>query len=657
MDRIVRRVSHFSNIFIVEEAESVAQLQSWLINLTPENFEATKENILHSIFAETKERVSQLARNVFLIGECRPILIPLLCDLCDTLAKAMADKSNLKGHFLRALSMPPTRHSAHLFILRQLMYRMSISADDVVRELNRFLNSHPDRIEDMLSTFCVFAPEIEKLNKPLFDSILTQFRAMCEKVYLPPELTLFIEILESLRANNWKLLIGRADFGFNSEPVCVAIKDDDVSTLIGMSKNPSFNKNQRVHPSVFERCMFLWNEPTLVQFAAFHGAVKCFKYLIQEGADINIRAHNNYTTLSFAIAGGQMEIIKLLLEMNVDPTGSLQTAALMHQNAIFYWLFETLYKKSNAELSAIDPSLGSVLHAAASANNTELMLFSLAHGVDVNIADRTGLRPLHHATEKTRMDAIRLLLAHTRMDINARDENDETALHVAAQNGRYNPMRLMVQHPMLDVNAPDKFCRTPLHFGAQEGYSKAIKVLLAHPAIEINAPDIDHATPLHYAAHNGRRDAIKILCAEQNILVNVRDMKKWVPLHYAAQGGFAQTVRYLVAHPDIEVNSQTEDGWTPLHLAIQEGHLSIVEILLAHRNIDVNASQNNGWTPLHAAILSHSLKITKALLKHPGIDCTAKYNGVSAYDLAVREGDQELAKLVAACIEEKAKAV
>ena len=646
MDLILRRTSHFSNVFIVEEAERVADLQKLLIDLTADNIESTKDRILESKFVETKERVSQLARNVFLIGECRPLLIPLMCDLCDALAKALADESNLKGHFLRALSMPPTRHSAHLFILRQLMYRGTISADDVVHELNRFLNSHPDRIEDMLSTFCVFAPEIEKLNKPLFDSILAQFRQMCKTVYLPPELTLFIEMLESLRANKWSMLIERADFGFNSEPVTVAIKDDDLGALMEMEKNPNFNKDQRVHPSVFERCMFLWNEPTLVQFAAYHGAVKCFRHLIEAGADIGIRAQNNYTTLSFAIAGGQMEIIKILMEMKADLAGALQTAALMHQQKIFYWLFESVFQKSDAVLSEIDHDLGSVLHTAASSNNTGLMLFCLAHGVDVNIPGRTGLRPLHVATEKTRMDAIHLLLEHTRMDINARDENEETALHVAAQNGRYLPMRAMVAHPQLDVNARDKYNRTPLHFGAQEGYSKAIKVLLGHPSIEINALDIDNATPLHYAADNGRRDAIKILCNEPTIIVNARDMKQWVPLHYAAQGGFPQTVRYLVAHKDIEVNAQTKSGWTPLHLAIQEGYEIIVQILLAHPKIDVNVSAKNGWTALHAAVLSQSPQIVKLLLNHPGIDVSAKYNGVTVYDLAVRKGKEEMAQLV-----------
>ena len=96
------------------------------------------------------------------------------------------------------------------------MYRKCISANDIVFELNRFLKSHPDRIEDTLSTFCVFAPEIEKLDKPLFDSILAQFKTMCVGKYvgyLPPELNLFIEQLEALRAKNWRLLIQRAEFG------------------------------------------------------------------------------------------------------------------------------------------------------------------------------------------------------------------------------------------------------------------------------------------------------------------------------------------------------------------------------------------------------------------------------------------------------------
>ena len=651
MDSILRRTSHFSNPFIVEEAEQVAMLQNWLISLTKENFEITKENIMKSMFVKTKERILQLVQNVYLVGECRPFLIPLVCDLCKSLAAELPSELGFKSRFLRVLFMPPTRHSAHLLLIRQLMYRNLISGKDVVKELNRFLTTHPDRIEDMLSTFCIFAPEIEILDKPLFDSILAHFRTRCVSVYLPPELTLFIDSIEFLRANSWKLLKEKADFGFNSEPISVAIKDDNLDALIEMSKKPNFNKNERVRPSVFERCKFLWNEPTLVQFAAFHGAVKCFNYLIEQGADLSMRTSNNFTTLCFAVAGGQWEIIHIMEGMGVDFSGSLQTAALMLQNEIFRWLFEHVYHKNNESLSHIHPDLGSVLHCAAASNNTELILFCLARGVDINIPDRTELRPIHLATEKWRMDALNLLLQHTRVDVNAGDENDETPLHVAALNGRYKAMQLLVQHPCINVNANEKFDKTPLHFGAQEGYSKAMRTLLAQPGIDVNALDEDSATPLHCAAHNGRWDAIGILCKEPSILVNARDTNGWAPLHYAAQGGYAQTVRRLVAHKDIDVNAQTVDGWTPLHLAIQESHVIIVQIFLAHEKIDVNVSFREGWTALHSAVMSKSIQIVRLLLNYPGIDLNAKYNGMKAHDLAVAQGCKEIAAMIQARIE------
>ncbi|KAH0787015.1 ankyrin repeat protein [Histomonas meleagridis] len=358
---------------------------------------------------------------------------------------------------MHSLSRPPTRHSAHLYLLRQLMYHSCISAQDIIFELNRFLKSHPDRIEDTLSTFCVFAPEIEHNDKPLFDSILTQFKTMCTGKYagyLPPELDLFIDQLESLRANNWKLLIQRADYGFNNDPISITLKDDDIETLREMSKSPYFDKNQRIHPSVFERCMFLWNEPTLLQFAAFHGAVNCFKYLIELGSDLTILSRNNFDVSCFAVAGGNLNIIKILEEKGITFKDAIQISAAMHQHNIFHWLYKN---KCPNGLTDIGSELDSVLHAAAGANNTRLMLFCIGKKVDVNIKGRTLLSPLHIATERSRMDSISLLLAHKGLNINACDENEETALHVAAENGRYKPMKLLVSHEDINVNSRDKF--------------------------------------------------------------------------------------------------------------------------------------------------------------------------------------------------------
>ena len=202
----------FSSPQTVSAANSVAELQTLLMGLNKENIETTKQKILSSEFVVSPASIDQLTSNIFLAVECRPFKSDHICTLCQELVGSMEseNENSMKRYLMHSLSRPPTRHSAHLYLLRQLMYRKCISANDIVFELNRFLKSHPDRIEDTLSTFCVFAPEIEKLDKPLFDSILAQFKTMCVGKYvgyLPPELNLFIEQLEALRAKNWRLLI------------------------------------------------------------------------------------------------------------------------------------------------------------------------------------------------------------------------------------------------------------------------------------------------------------------------------------------------------------------------------------------------------------------------------------------------------------------
>lgn len=79
--------------------------------------------------------------------------------------------------------------------------------------------------------------------------------------------------------------------------------DDDVQKLQEMISQPNFNINQMV------------GKQPLIYQAAFYQSIKCFKFLLLNGASINYQDNNfNRSIFYYALSGGSDEISQLLVE-------------------------------------------------------------------------------------------------------------------------------------------------------------------------------------------------------------------------------------------------------------------------------------------------------------------------------------------------------
>lgn len=114
------------------------------------------------------------------------------------------------------------------------------------------------------------------------------------------------------------------------------ILNDDVDSLQKQTSNPKFNLSQEyVDISISHK-----NHDNLscicnaLECAAFFGSIKCFKYLI-----LNAKLKTNYVA-SYAIVGGNVEIIRICLQMKFDFKNCLNIAIKHHKNDIAQWIFE-----------------------------------------------------------------------------------------------------------------------------------------------------------------------------------------------------------------------------------------------------------------------------------------------------------------------------
>jgi ankyrin repeat protein len=157
--------------------------------------------------------------------------------------------------------------------------------------------------------------------------------------------------------------------------------------------------------------------PTLVQFAAFFGAVNCFEWLLGLGADLNAHdeAFPSLSVMQFAIAGGNHAILRQLYQRGVALVGSLQIAARCFRNE----LFESLTEKCHIMENHVD--YATALHESCAANNLTGLSLCFSNGSDIEARDEIGRTPLHYAAISGSTECGRVLLTQGDVDLNARD--------------------------------------------------------------------------------------------------------------------------------------------------------------------------------------------------------------------------------------------
>ena len=131
-------------------------------------------------------------------------------------------------------------------------------------------------------------------------------------------------------------------------PLCQAIINDDFDSFseIAYSSAVQVDINSKLSYEFNVNSEFLDSHPTLIQFAAGCSSLKIFKHLILSGADIG--STNKFTNgiNSYAVAGGNLEIVRILYQNGVNYKGyPLKFAVKYQRNDIVDWILNIVSKK------------------------------------------------------------------------------------------------------------------------------------------------------------------------------------------------------------------------------------------------------------------------------------------------------------------------
>ena len=120
--------------------------------------------------------------------------------------------------------------------------------------------------------------------------------------------------------------------GWEKNSLGYIIKHDDLDSLQEIIIDPDFNINQTIDSSIEPSFAHFDGLKTLINIAAYFGAVQCFKYLLMNNAAIEADLPK------IAVMGGSFEIIRICQQRNMKFIYGLYSAMNFRRYEIFDWL-------------------------------------------------------------------------------------------------------------------------------------------------------------------------------------------------------------------------------------------------------------------------------------------------------------------------------
>lgn len=262
------------------------------------------------------------------------------------------------------------------------------------------------------------------------------------------------------------------------------IEEDDVEELKQVFVSPDFDINQMHYFKVLSLLYFGLIKFTLIEFAAFCGSISCFRFLYINGASIkrlpgqfishlDHRYHHHNVEIpqgnsdemllmDLAIAGGNIEIMKILEQSKIQPDPYCITLAIeFHRIEIYDWIYDQF---SEYVPQICDPCI--------------YLDNEFIHGI--HCIKKVDPQLAFDASCKSRIISIvKLLLSNFSLHVSKNFID-------ACSYGCIEVLKLIFSLPSFDINSINITRMPPLSIACRKGEAEVVKFLLSTPSIDVS---------------------------------------------------------------------------------------------------------------------------------------------------------------------------
>ena len=372
--------------------------------------------------------------------------------------------------------------------------------------------------------------------------------------------------------------------------------------------------------------------------------------------DTNTSDLKGLTLLHCAAQEGHLEVAKILLRYPttlVDPLDYRLRSPLHLACASGHMAFaQFLIESNNANINCEDIDGFTPLLYACLNSNYELVRWLVAHGANLEHANRRGNGALHLASQSGHV-LLTSWLIECGLKIDQKNNDEHTAIDFANASGHAD-LALALEKKLQEVNEMKRSSLEQimkLLAAVSCGNLSEVKRLLAVGAdMQYRTDDTDESW-LHIACSAGHEDVVNFFISA-GLDLTASDKRGHTPFHNCCANGHLSIAKILILLlPTMAVHQRAKDGSTALHLSARHGHLKLLKWLVT-QGLDLHATKHNGYSVIHEACEGGFPSIVKYAIKQ-GADVKAKVsNGKAPVHILVERENEELLQWI--CTEQNA---
>lgn len=238
------------------------------------------------------------------------------------------------------------------------------------------------------------------------------------------------------------------------DPIALLIKDDKIEELQNFISKNNYDIENEIPSSSFEIHRQLQNAKP-IEYAAFFGAINCFKFLLMKDTNIN---YSNL--LEFAISGGNIDIIHIIENESHDENiksnqNLLYLAILYMKNDLIDYLIHSYPIKIDAE---------SYIKCIYASNYNALTIIKELDNdsTTINEFGDIGSTPIDIAAFEGYLDFFKFYLTFKNIDPLVYNNDGKTILQSAARSNKIDVVKYIIKHKMVEANDEGEYGSTAL---------------------------------------------------------------------------------------------------------------------------------------------------------------------------------------------------